>query len=263
MNPETDTDRRLQAWLVQGVDQAPERIVWASLDEIEFVEQRRPLIAGLDDLRLRLRPATGLARLLAIAALLLIALVVAGIVGVGDRAPTSRIFEVADLQRIVVFEDTKPSDWTLDSLLTTPHDVGTIPVRTVPGAEHGQMTLPKGYLTGRYTDFSGPDGAYVSWAALFATNADADAGLEFYRNEMASPDGWGVGPGEPVELGEEGTVYTGETRRFVIDTVFGDPVAMRLYLWRDGNLLLAFGGWFDFDPDEVRSLAEGMDARAG
>jgi hypothetical protein len=263
MNPENDTDRRLRSWLVQGIDEAPERIVWSSLETIEFVEQRRPLVPVLDDLGRRLRPASGLVRLLAVAALLLIALLLAGIFGVGDRTPTTRLFEVADLERIVVWENTKPADWRLDSLNTTSHQVATLPVRTVPGDQHGQMTLPKGYLTGRHVEFSAPVSAHASWAALFATSEDADAALEFYRNEMASPDGWGVGPGEPVDLGEEGTVYTGETRRFLIDVIFGDPVPMRLYLWRDGNLLLALGGWDAYDRDLLRAVAEGMDARAG
>lgn len=262
MNLENDTDRRLRAWLVQGVDEAPERIVWSSLDAIEHVEQRRPWITGLDDLRLRLRPATGLARALIVAALLLIALALAGIAGVGNPTPTSRSFAIADLQRILVWDDTKPSDWTLDSLVTTPHDVATLPVRSVPGSEHGLMTLPWGYVGGRYTDFSGPGGAFISWAALFETTADADAALEFYRSEMTAPDAWGVGPGEAAELGDEGMVFTGETRRLSVDAL-GDPVPMRLYLWRDGNLLLAFGAWFEYDPAAVRSVAEGMDARAG
>lgn len=41
-----------------------------------------------------------------------------------------------------------------------------------------------------------------------------------------------------------------------------DPVPAQIYLWRDGNLLLAVGGWFDYDAAELRAVAEGMDARA-
>jgi hypothetical protein len=37
---------------------------------------------------------------------------------------------------------------------------------------------------------------------------------------------------------------------------------MQIYLWRTGNLLMATAGWFDFDPNELRAVARGMDGRA-
>ena len=64
-----------------------------------------------------------------------------------------------------------------------------------------------------------------------------------------------------TDLGDDGWRYTGETTAFTLPRE-GDPIPADTYLWRDGNLLLAVGGWFTFDPAEVRVAAEGMDRRA-
>ena len=262
MNRERDTDRRLRAWLDEGSNEAPADIVWSALDEVERIPQRRGWIASVDGLLLRLKPAAGVAAIAAVVVLALSAFLLLGPRDLGQPSPTPRPLTLEDLPAIVLWEETLPRGWTLDNLVSNPHEVMTIPFRSMGGAELDALEEPPGYLGGRYTDFSGPGAAYMSWAALFEDAPDAEAALATYMNEMESSEAWGLGPGQPAQLGDEGMVYTGETRRFLSDIPSGDPVPTQIYLWRVGNLLLATGGWFEYEPDVLQAVAEGMDARA-
>jgi hypothetical protein len=261
MSIERDSDRQLRAWATEGIDRAPERFVWAALDEIERIPQRTAWRTRLEGLAIRLRPAAGLlgAAAVVIVAIAVLARVVAPNLGPGG----TRDFVMADLPGILLWQDTKPSTWTLDNLVSNPHEVSVIPIRSMTRTEIDNYPEPDGLVGGRYTDFSGPDGAFMSWGALFETDAQAAAVLPFYQREMESIEAWGLGAGMRTDLGDDGWVYTGETTAFVGQPTGRDPIAAQIYLWRDGNLLLAVGGWFDFDPAEVLAAAQGMDARAG
>ena len=260
MNVERDTDRQLRAWASEGIDRAPERFVWAALDEIETIPQRTAWRTRFDGLAVRLWPAAAVvgAAAVILVAIAILARVLAPNLGVGDPRP----FEAADLPGILLWEDTKPRTWTVDNLVSNPREVFEIPIRSMTGTEIDNYPEPPGLVAGRYTDFSGPTGAYVSWGALFDTNAQAAAVFPFYQREMEAIDAWGLGPGEAINLGDGGHVFTGETTAFLGQPTGIDPHPAQIYLWRDGNLLLALGGWFDFDPAELRTLAEGMNARA-
>ena len=261
MNVEHDTDRELRAWASEGVDTAPERFVWAALDQIERVPQRAAWRARLDGLAIRLRPAAGLVGTAAVAivAVAILSRAVGPGIGTGDR----RDYVMADLPGIVLWEDTKPATWTLDNLVSNPHDILEIPIRSMTETEMGDLPEPNGYVGGRYTNFSGPGGAglFMSWGALFESEADAAAALPFFQHELDSVDGWGLGAGVQLDLGDEGWRYAGETTAFTLPRE-GAPIPADTYLWRNGNLLLAVGGWFTFDPDEVLAAAEDMDRRA-
>jgi hypothetical protein len=260
MNIERDSDRHLRAWAAEGVDRAPERFVWAALDEIERVPQRTAWRTRLDALASRLRPAAGI---LGAAAVVIVAIAVLARVVTPNLGPGgTRHFVLADLSGILLWQDTKPSTWTLDNLVSNPHEVSVIPIRSMTGTEINNYPEPLGLVGGRYTDFSGPDGAFISWGTVFETSAQAAATLPFYEHEMQAADAWGLGPGDPITFGDGGFVYTGETTAFIGPPTGVDPIRAQIYLWRDGNLLLAIGGWFDFDPLELQVLAEGMDARA-
>jgi hypothetical protein len=260
MNQQRDTDRRLRAWIADGVDEAPERFVWAALDTIELIPQRSAWRTRLDGLALRLRPAATIVG--AAAAVIVVVALVARFAAPSVGTSPSRLFTVADLRAVVVWDDTMPASWRLDNLVSNPTDVWRIPIRSMTGAEIDVAEDPAGYLGGRYVDFSGPDSAFASWATVFNEPADAAAALQFVQREMTSPDAWRLGPGERVPLGDDGWLYQGETTAFLGQPTGVDPHPAAIYLWRDGNLLLAAGGWFDFDPDELGAVAEGMDARA-
>ena len=261
MTLERDTDRRLRAWTTEGgIDRAPERFVWAALDQIERIPQRAAWRTRLDRITLRLRPAAGLAGVAA--ALLVAVFVITRVLGpnIGPGGP--RAFVIDDLPSIVLWEDTMPATWTLDNLVSNPDEVRFIPVRTMTRDEYIALGAPEGYLWGRYTDFTGPDGVFISWATLFESEAEAAAALSFYEREMSAGDGWGFGPGQPVALGDGGNVYAGPTTALVGPPTGVDPIPGQIFLWRNGNLLLAVGGWFDFDPAQLEAVAEGVDARA-
>lgn len=256
-----DVDRRLHDWLDEGPHQVPERIVWAALDKVEETRQRRAWVAALDGLLLRFGPAAGVLGVAMVVVLALAAYLLFGSRNVGDNSPTPRAFTPGDLASIVIWEDTKPASWTLDELVTNAGAAITLPVRTMTPAQFQELPAMRGYVGGRYTSFSGPDSVFTSWAVVFETTADADQSLPVFANEMAASEGWGLGPGEPVDLGTEGLVFTGETRS-LMGTPSGDPVPMRLYLWRTGNMLLVVGGWFEFDAEELERVATAMDQRA-
>ncbi len=55
MNRERDFDQTLARWLDDGADQAPERIVWAALEETERIAQRGARQALLEGLVMKLK----------------------------------------------------------------------------------------------------------------------------------------------------------------------------------------------------------------
>jgi len=261
MTVERDSDRQLRAWVSEGTDRAPERFVWAALDEIERVPQRAAWRARLDAMAIRLRPAAGLVGTAAVAvvAVAVLARAVGPYLGPGDK----RAFAMADLPGILLWEDTKPASWTLDNLVSNPHDILEIPIRSMTATEMDNLAEPDGYIGGRYTNFSGPggEGLFMSWGALFENEASAAAALPFFQHELDSIDGWGLGAGARSDLGDDGWRYVGETTAFTLPRE-DPPIPADTYLWRDGNLLLAVGGWFTFDAADVFAAAEGMDRRA-
>ncbi len=260
MSLERDSDRRLRAWAGEGIDRAPERFVWAALDEIERTPQRAPWRARVDRVGAGFRPVAMLA---GAAAVVLVGLGLGASLLTPDNRPgTSRYLTLADLQPVVLWENSMPANWTLDDLVTNGEAVRRIPIRTLTEIELRELPVPAGYLGGRYTTFSGPDAAFISWGLAFESAADAAAVMPFYENEMSSSEGWGLGPGVATALGDDGFVFTGETTALMGAPGEGEPVPTRLYLWRAGNAVLAVGGWFDVDAAQLLAIAEGMDARA-
>jgi hypothetical protein len=257
---DADIDRTLRAWLAAGSDAAPERFVWHAMDAIEDVPQRPPWVTALEGAR---RPVMPIVRVAAVAAVLLVAVSLFLTVGspndgqLGGPAP----YATEDLVRIVAWEDTAPPRWSLDSLITTPTDVLTIPVRSMDGDQWSAQEELEEYLGGRYTDFSGDDAVFISWALVFRTDRATGEAFDLYREELLSPDGWGLSTEKRIGLGEEAVVLSGETTA-LMGSDGGESVPMQIYLWRSDNVLMATAGWFDFDPDELRSVADGMDARA-
>jgi hypothetical protein len=260
VNVERDSDRRLREWVATGVDRAPERFVWSALDEIEQLPQRAAWRTRLDGLGLRLRPLAGLA---AIAAVILVAIaVVPRFLEPNFGAAGTRSFVTADLPGILLWDDTIPTSWTLDNLVSNPWEVSVIPIRSMTATEIENLPEPGGLVAGRFTNGLGPSLAFMSWAALFETDSQAAAALPFYEREMEAADAWGLGPGEPIAFGDGGHVYTGETTAFLGPPTGIDPTGGQVYLWRDGNLLLAVGAYSDYDATELRVIAEAMDERA-
>ena len=264
MTTERDTDRRLRAWVSEGIDQSPERFVWAALDEIDRLPQRAAWRTTVETLvGARARPWMGPALGFAAAVVIAVGIALVTLRPVPSVGP-ARPFGAGDLEAVVIWQDTKPAGWRLDNLVSNPTEVRRIPIRSLPDAQVVELADPAGLLAGRYTNFTGqPDGAFMSWALLFEDDADAARALPFYQEELRGPNAWGLGQPVVIDLGDQGYLYAGETTAFSGRPTGVNPIRAAVYLWRDGNLLLAVGGWFAFDEAELRRAAEGMDARAG
>lgn len=260
MKSQHEVDRLLSDWLAEGADRAPEWAVWSAIDRVAETPQRPRWRRRLDEMLRRLTAPTRLP--LAAAAVFVIALVFVVLrYSAGPGQTPARMLTEQDLLGIVVWQGTMPRDWTLDTLITNRDDVLGLPVRSTSAEEFAARNVLEGYVAGRYTNFTGTDAVFMSWATLYESAPQTDAALDAYLFELESSDGWGVGPAVPAELGDEAYVLTGETR-VLQQPGPHEPVPMQIYLWRRSNALMALGGWFEYDAEQLLELARGMDARA-
>jgi hypothetical protein len=256
-----DLDRQLREWLEPGADRAREAAVWEVIDRAEQTAQRprwRSTGASmLDRLMPALRPVG------VVAALVLAVVVGASLLApdIGQPDTGSRAFVAEDLDAILVWEDTKPPTWHLDNLVSNPGAVLAIPARSMSDAawiDHPAFASLEG---ARYTDFTGVDAIFMAWGAVFADVGGARDAYDLLAGELGGDHGWGLGSGASVDLGDEGTVFTGATTKLT-GRIPTDPAETRMYLWRHGNVVLSLGGWFDYDEAELEAVARAMDARA-
>jgi hypothetical protein len=257
----TELDRRLREWLEPGAETAREAVVWEVIEQAEHTPQRprwRTAASSLSDRAGSIFRPVGV-----VAVALLVVALVASLAArnVGQRDADSRAFITADLDTILVWDDTKPETWHLDNLVSNPDAVLITAARSMSDEEWLDQPAFRSLEGARYTDFTGVDAVFMSWGAVFPSVGDARDAFGLIAEELGSDAGWGLGSGAAVELGDEGNVFTGAT------TKLGgrdptDPVGSRMYLWRHGNVVLALGGWFDYDETELESVARGMDDRA-
>ena len=256
-----DLDRALREWLEPGAERARDGLVWDVIDQVEGVPQRRrwhtDLQSGLDRLSPFLRPL-GVAAVMVLAVVIVAALAARN---VGEPDPTPPAFTTPDLDAILVWEDTRPSSWHLDNLVSNPSAVLAIPARSMSDDAWLAQPAFRTLVGGRYTDFTGEDAVFMSWGTIYATVGGARDAYAQIARELGGDDGWGLGTGEPTGFGDQGEVFTGETR-VPFGREPGDPVAARLHLWRAGNAVLAIGGWFDYDEAELDAVARAMEGRA-
>lgn len=260
MSP-SDLDRRLREWLEPGVDHARESVIWDVIDQVENTAQRPRwtgrFIALLDRIGPMLPP-------IGVAAVVLAAVVLGAALSgrdVGQPEASLRALAWEDLDAILVWDDTKPPSWHLDNLVSNPSQVLAIPARSV--SDEAWVALPafRDLAGGRYTDFTGEDAVFMSWGTVYSSVGGARDAYAAIADELAGDDGWGLGRGDTVDLGDGGVLYTGTTTK-AFGRQEGEAVATRMYLWRTGNAVLAVGGWFDYDAAELDAVALSMDERA-
>ena len=256
-----DLDRRLRQWLEPGADQARETVVWAAIDQVELTPQRprwRSRVGASFD---RIGP---MLRVMGVAAaVLLAAVIVAALSGRNVGGPVDGTIEIApqDLDSILVWEDTKPPTWHLDNLVSNPAQVLVIPARSMADASWIEHPAFRTLIGGRYTDFTGQDAIFMSWGTVYSSVGGARDAYDLLAAELGGEDGWGLGSGDAIDLGDEGVVLTGTTTA-LMGRAPSDPVASRMYLWRIGNVVLSLGAWFDYDEVELEAVARSMDERA-
>jgi hypothetical protein len=254
MNREPNFDRTLRRWLDDGADHAPERFVWAALEDVAQTNQRGAWVALLEGTLMKLKPA---APMLGVAAVVLLAIAMfqflGGNVGGPDPTPTPRSYSSEELAAIVVSEQTAPEGLTFARSQDGAASL-VIPLRA--GGPGFEMDAFVDSLT-NYFDGPGTADAYegyVSWSALFETAGDAERAFDFLVTEHESAEGWGMEPGAAnPDLGDESASYTGPAY---------DWEDAHVLFWRTDNLLLAAVGVGLIDAETVRSMADAMADRA-
>jgi hypothetical protein len=180
----------------------------------------------------------------------LVACQTVGTSSAGSPDPTARAYTSADLASIVVTQDTAPEGLTVEEG-DSGHAALTLPLP--PGGDTLDDTAFVDALETRIEHSM--TGGYTSWSALFETADAAERAFEFFAKQHESEDGWGLQSSRPdLDLGDESVYYTGPA--------YGWNTA-GIYFWRESNLLLAAVGTEAYKPELLRSIAEGMDARAG
>ena len=256
MKRAADIDQLLETWLDDGAEAAPERFVWAALDNVERTAQRGAWRTSLEGFLMNLKPA---APLFGIAAMVLLAIVAYSIFGggnVGNRTvptPTPRAFSVDELSTIVMTDANAPTGMAVDAT-TTGYEALTTPLR--PGGEIIPLT---GFVDALMTNLNSTDaGGYVSWSAVYETADQAARAFAFLVDEHEAEAGWGLQPSsEDPGLGDESRSYSGAAYQFD---------AANIYLWRVNILLLAAvyvdaSAVGDGDANRLRAIAQDMDSR--
>jgi hypothetical protein len=251
MNREPDFDQALMGWLDQGVDQAPERFVWAALEDVERTAQRGAWQAPTEELFMQLKRAAPLLGIAAAVVLAIVAYQVFGNSNVGDAEPTPRAYTTEDLPNIIVTEATLPEGATIGETRS-----GRL-VLVEPLRPGGDVIDSSAVLDGLSTDvdFQEEKAIYTTWSVLFETAADAEQAFDFIVTEHESEEGWDVAESRTDPgLGDESAAWTGELYDLLGET--------ETIFWREGNLLLAAVGWAGPDSAQVRSIADDMAERA-
>jgi hypothetical protein len=256
MNRERDFDETLRRWLDDGADQAPERFVWAALEDVERTAQRGAWKALLEGFLMKLKPA---APYLGVAAVVLLAVAAYQLFGgnVGSPTapnPTPRSFVAPDLPNLILTRANAPEGLIVDN--TT---LGTVALNT-PMRPGGQLMPTAGYVDALMTNLNSIEaGGFVTWSALYETTAQAEAAFDVLVTEHEAADGWGLERSATAPpLGHEAVLYAGAAYDF-------DDA--RIYLWRVNNVLLAAVAVDVAAVDsemaaQIEEIADGMDLRA-
>lgn len=187
---------------------------------------------------------------LGIAAVAIVALAAFQILA-GGGVGTPRVITAEDLPAIVIPAEGGPAGMQHD---TTYDDerVLTRPIISVTGTDAIPYLEQPGFVAGRYTEFSSETAGLLSWAVLFEDADDAQRSLGLYVEEVQAEEGYALGNRAEIDFSDEGAFYDDD-----------DPENdIQVILWRTGNVVMAAATYGDFDPDELRSVAKQMDARA-
>ena len=246
MNRDRDFDQTLRHWLDDGADQAPERFVWAALDEVERTGQRGAWSALLEGTIMKLKPA---APILGVAAVVLLAIAAFQYLGGNVGGPSTPTAQPSPTPRVFTSEGLAAL-WDLGMIdgmevdgSTTGYDALTTPLR--PGGEIIPLT---GFEEAELLHFASTEtGGYTTWAALYQQTAQAEAVFDFLITEHTAEDGWGMErSAADAGLGDESAILTGAPYEWDAGTI---------YVWRKGNLVLAAVAVGDADPSRVGTIA--------
>lgn len=246
MNREPDIEQTLRQWFDEGVDQAPERFVWAAVESTERTAQRGSRRMPLEGFLMKLKPAAPFLGVAAIIVLVFGAYQLFAPTNLGEPEPTitPQTFTPADLPNIVVTAANAPGGVKVDN--TAAHRRA---IRASLGSGSTLLDQP-GFVDALMTRLDTTEvGGEVTWSALFA---DALTAEQAYGDLVAELAGQGLVRSEDPHLGDESVLLSG--RAFGFD-------GTTTYLWRDSNLLLAAADLGNQKPSFVRALADLMESR--
>jgi hypothetical protein len=172
-------------------------------------------------------------------------------IAVPSATPSSApsIVEAMDLGAVVFSADAPPpgmsSDGGRDGQI-----LGRLPLSR---ERSSALRDHSGFVTGSYSMFSGPSGFLLTWAAQYASEAEAASAASIVLDELQSDDGYGWGYGDDAGLGDEGTCREGDNPQV-------GGLHETICVWRNGPLVLVIGG--ESSDATVESIAEEMDSRA-
>jgi len=247
MNRSREIDHLLDRWMDDGPTVVADRVIAAALTEIPTTRQRGAQWARLKESFMTMKPAVTVLGIAAVAVAALAALQILAGGGVG----TPRVITSDDLPAIVVPADEGPAGMQHD-ITYDDERILIRPIISVTGTDAIPYLEQPGFVAGRYTEFSHSTAGLLSWAALFESAEDAQRSLDLYIEEVESEAGYALGNRADLTFGEEGGFWDDD-----------DPENdIQVILWRSGALVMAAATFGDFDPDELRTIAEEMDDRA-
>ena len=246
MTRQPELDPVVSDWLDDGADQAPERFVWAALDEVERTPQRVAWVATTEEFLMQFKRA---APVLGIAAAVVVAIVAFQILGspsVGDPERTPRVYAPEDLPDIILSEGN-----ALEGLEPQADTrAGGVDALVTPLRPGGETINTAQFVDAQQVDLNGTTGGFTTWAALFETPEAAAEAFAFLVTEHESPEGWDLAASRrDPDLGDESAMWTGQQY---------DMTSAGTIMWRQGNLVLAAVGWADWNSEEVRLIADRM-----
>lgn len=256
MTRQEDFDQQLRDWSDIGDERLPSRYLDAALARIDVTPQRGAGWWPLEGLLMKLKPA---APMLGIAAIVLLAVVGYGFFARGIGGPvtpsaTPRVIAATDLPNIVLTDANAPEGLTVDGT-TTGSDALVVPLE--PG---GPFIDQSAFVDALMTNLNSTEaGGYVSYGALFETDADAEVAYDYLVDEHGDV-GWGMTRlSEDPGLGDESATFTGPAYDLFATNV--------VHLWRVDNLVLAAVAVGDVaigqaNADRILEFAELMDANA-
>ena len=247
MTHDRDLDRVLDRWMDDGPTVVSDRVIATAMTDVHTTRQRGARWALLKELFMTMKPAMTIIAIAAVA----VAAVAAYQIIAGGGVGTPRVITADDLPAIVVPEDDGPDGMQHDNTFNDER-ILLRPIISVTGTDAIPYLEQRGYVAGRYTEFSSATAGLLSWAALFETPEDAQRSLALYVEEVQADDGYALDNRAQMDLGDEGAFYDATD----------SSNETQVILWRTGNLVLAAATYGPFDPDELRSIAEQMDARA-
>jgi hypothetical protein len=245
-----DFDHVVTEWLDDGADRAPDRFVWAALGEVERAPQRAAWVATTEEFLMQFKRAAPVMGIAAAVVLAIVAFQILGSPDVGDPEPTPRVYAPEDLETIVLTEANVPEGVTVDYENPTSGFAALV----IPLKPGGDTFEQADFVDAHSVELGTSIGGFTTWSALFESAEEAEEAYDFLVTEHESPEGWDLAASrEDPELGEESAMWTGQQY---------DMASARTILWRQGNLLLAAVGWADWEPEEVRLIADQMADRA-